>query len=79
MLEDSGPAVQPCGNRCGPDPEAPRWFEPPEEHRTRPTSWTSGRCSAGRRARLCSPLARLAPPSLPSSGGLSRKLGEGPR
>jgi hypothetical protein len=36
MLEDSGPAVQPCGNRCGHDPEAPRWFAPPEEHKPRP-------------------------------------------
>jgi hypothetical protein len=66
MLEDSGPAVQPCG-RCGHDPEAPRWFAPPEEHPTRPTSWTPGRCSVRLRARLRSLLARLAPPSLPSS------------
>jgi hypothetical protein len=36
MLEDSGPAVQSSGNRCGHDPEAPRWFAPPEEHKPRP-------------------------------------------
>lgn len=29
MLEDSGPAVQ-TGNRCGDDPEASRWFTPPD-------------------------------------------------
>jgi hypothetical protein len=36
MLEDSGPAVQPSSNRCGHDPAAPRWFEPPERHKPRP-------------------------------------------
>jgi hypothetical protein len=25
------------GNRCGHDPDAPRWFEPPEDHEERPT------------------------------------------
>jgi hypothetical protein len=36
MIMDSEAPVQPCGNRCGHDPEAPRWFAPPEEHKPRP-------------------------------------------
>jgi ribosome modulation factor len=36
MLEDSGPAVQPSGNRCGHVPEASCWLEPPESHKPRP-------------------------------------------
>ena len=36
MLKDSGPAVQPSGNRCGHDPAAPRWFAPPERHKPCP-------------------------------------------
>jgi hypothetical protein len=58
MVEDSGPVVQAGGNRCGHDPEAPRWFAPPEEHRTRPTNWRPEGCSAG--AVLC--FARARPP-----------------
>lgn len=27
---------EPSGNRCGHDPSAPRWFEPPQEHEKRP-------------------------------------------
>jgi hypothetical protein len=36
MIMDGEAPVQPCGNRCGHDPEAPRWFAPPEEHKPRP-------------------------------------------
>jgi hypothetical protein len=36
MIMDGEAPVQPFGNRCGHDPEAPRWFEPPEEHKPRP-------------------------------------------
>jgi hypothetical protein len=36
MIMDGEAPVQPSGNRCGHDPEAPRWFAPPEEHKPRP-------------------------------------------
>ncbi|MGH9957396.1 MAG: replication protein RepA [Pyrinomonadaceae bacterium] len=36
MLPDSEPTVQPPGNRCGHNPQAPRSFEPPERHKARP-------------------------------------------
>jgi hypothetical protein len=36
MVMDGEAPVQPSGNRCGHDPEAPRWFAPPEEHKPRP-------------------------------------------
>jgi hypothetical protein len=36
MIMDGEAPVQPSGNRCGHDPEAPRWFEPPERHKPRP-------------------------------------------
>jgi hypothetical protein len=31
-----GPSGRHSGNRCGHDPRAPRWFEPPPEHKERP-------------------------------------------
>jgi hypothetical protein len=36
MIMDGEAPVQPSGNRCGHDPEAPRWFEPPERYKPRP-------------------------------------------
>ena len=58
MIMDGEAPVQPSGNRCGHDPEAPRWFAPPEEHGTRPTSWSAGRCSAGIALAFAPPPAR---------------------
>jgi len=36
MVTDSKPTVQPPGNRCGHNPQVPRSFEPPEQHKPRP-------------------------------------------
>ena len=36
MVSDSAPDAKTQGNKCGHDPTAPRWFEPPPRHANRP-------------------------------------------